>query len=161
MSNLTTGVETHTITLVESQKTIIEQQVKYLISPPATSQDLNTLFINAWADFQPRDFTPVLNRSLGYVCAYRDDRLVGFVNVAWDGGQHAFLLDTTVHENMQHQGIGRELVRQAGEIARQAGAEWLHVDYEEHLSEFYEKCGFENTKAGLIRLRDEEGKRTT
>ena len=43
----------------------------------------------------------MLARSLTYVAAYDTvgggEQLVGFVNVAWDGGIHAFLLDTTVH----------------------------------------------------------------
>ena len=34
--------------------------------------------------------------SLGWVCARRDGELIGFVNVAWDGGAHAFVLDTVV-----------------------------------------------------------------
>lgn len=28
--------------------------------------------------------------SLGWVCAWEDGSLIGFVNVAWDGGVHAF-----------------------------------------------------------------------
>ncbi|MEU4744268.1 hypothetical protein AB0G02_27915 [Actinosynnema sp. NPDC023658] len=38
----------------------------------------------------------VTRHSLGWVTARRDDDLVGFVNVAWDGGIHAFLLDTLI-----------------------------------------------------------------
>ena len=34
------------------------------------------------------------------------DTLLGFVNVAWDGGDHAFLLDTKTLEDHQRQGIG-------------------------------------------------------
>ena len=151
---MTTGVKAHTITLVESEIVTANLQVEYRINPPVTNQDLNALFTNAWPDFKPGDFTPNLKRSLGYICAYQDGRLVGFVNVAWDGGKHAFLLDTTVLSDMQRKGIGLELVRQARDIAHQAGAEWLHVDYEAHRSEFYEKCGFKETKAGLIKLRD-------
>jgi len=149
---LTTSVKAHTIILVESKIVTANPQVEYRTNPPVTNQDLNALFANAWPDFKPRDFAPVLERSLGYVCAYQGDRLVGFVNIAWDGGAHAFLLDTTVHQNMQRQGIGLGLVRQARDIANRAGAEWLHVDYEAYLSEFYEKGGFKKTKAGLIKL---------
>ena len=151
---MTTGVRTHTISLVKSQKVMVKPQVEYKTNPPVTNQDLNTLFTDAWADHQYHDFVPVLTRSLGYVCAYQGDRLVGFVNVVWDGGQHAFLLDTTVCSDMQRKGIGLELVHRARELANQAGAEWLHVDYEAYLSEFYEKCGFNNTTAGLIKLKD-------
>ena len=45
------------------------------------------------------------------------------------------------------------LVRHATEHARAAGCTWLHVDFEEHLHEFYlNACGFTPTTAGLIAL---------
>ena len=51
-----------------------------------------------------------------------------------------------------------ELVRQAAEAAKSAGCEWLHVDYEDDLTPFYEACGFRPTAAGLIRLNGGEHK---
>jgi GNAT superfamily N-acetyltransferase len=79
--------------------------------------------------------------------------LVGFVNVAWDGGDHAFLLDTKTRGAHQHQGIGTELVRVAVAEAKGAGCEWLHVDFAEPLAPFYfDACGFRPTPAGLIHL---------
>jgi len=97
----------------------------------------------------------VRGHSLGWVSARdRTGLLVGFVNVAWDGGDHAFLLDTKSRASHQRQGIGTAVVRLAVEQARAAGCEWLHVDFEPHLAEFYlEACGFRPTAAGLIRLR--------
>lgn len=56
-----------------------------------------------------------------YVCAFLKEALVGFVYVAWDGGHHAFLLDTTVRTDLQRQGIGSELVRRAADLARLKG----------------------------------------
>ena len=29
---------------------------------------------------------------------------------------------------------------------------WLHVDYEPHLLDFYRRCGFRHTEAGLMHL---------
>jgi len=94
----------------------------------------------------------VLTRSLCWVCAYDQQTLVGFVNVAWDGGRHAFLLDTTVHPDWQGQGIGTQLVREAAACARARGAHWLHVDFGPHLVGFYAACGFAPTTAGLLKL---------
>ena len=52
--------------------------------------------------------------SLGWVVARADDgTVVGFVNVAWDGGDHAVLLDTKTRGTHQHHGIGTELVRRS------------------------------------------------
>ncbi len=91
--------------------------------------------------------------SLGWVCAREGDMLVGFVNLAWDGGAHAFVLDTVVAPDRRSRGVGAELVARAAEGARAAGCHWLHVDFEEHLRSFYfEACGFSTTAAGLIAL---------
>jgi GNAT superfamily N-acetyltransferase len=130
----------------------VNDQIVYCISPPVTNEALNALFVASWPEHGWRDFQPVLSRSLAYVCAYQGERLIGFVNLAWDGGIHAFLLDTTVHPDVQRQGIGVELVRQAVEAARARGIEWVHVDFEPHLRVFYERCGFVPTDAGLMRL---------
>jgi GNAT superfamily N-acetyltransferase len=119
--------------------------------PPANAA-LNALFGVAWPGYTERDWLPVLERSLTVVCAYRADELVGFVNVAWDGGVHAFLLDTTVHPDLRRQGLGTRLVRAAATASAARGAEWLHVDYEPHLEGFYRGCGFVATHAGLLRL---------
>ncbi|HEY0494206.1 MAG TPA: GNAT family N-acetyltransferase [Kutzneria sp.] len=96
----------------------------------------------------------VHRHSLGWVCARDgDDALVGFVNVAWDGGAHAFLLDTMVVDELRGRGIGAELVAAAATGIRAAGCQWLHVDFEPHLRHFYlDACGFRGTEAGLLAL---------
>lgn len=92
--------------------------------------------------------------SLGWVTARaRDGLLVGFVNVAWDGGDHAFLLDTKTRGSRQRRGIGVEVVRRAALHAKAAGCEWLHVDFAaEHAPFYLDACGFRRTDAGLIHL---------
>ncbi len=125
----------------------------YKIRPTLTNDDLNPLFAVAWQHHQTTDFTPMLDQSLLWVCAYDAEKLVGYVNMAWDGGQHGFILDTTVHPEYRRRGIGVELVKKAAEAAREYDIEWVHVDYEPHLEGFYEQCGFRPTKAGLINLR--------
>ena len=95
----------------------------------------------------------VTRHSLGWVTARREGALVGFVNVAWDGSIHAFILDTLVTATERRQGVGRRLVATAADRARAAGCEWLHVDFDDELEPFYfESCGFRPTKAGLIAL---------
>jgi ribosomal protein S18 acetylase RimI-like enzyme len=97
--------------------------------------------------------TQLERHSLGWVCARSEGRLVGFVNVAWDGGMHAFVLDTLVDRNFRRRGIGTELVAVAHRESRAQGCEWLHVDFEDELTTFYlRSCGFTTTSAGAIRL---------
>jgi len=95
----------------------------------------------------------VQRHSLGWVCAWHGAELVGFVNVVWDGGAHAFILDTVTAQAARHRGIGTGLVGEAARQARAAGCAWLHVDFEDHLAGFYFRaCGFTPTQAGLIAL---------
>src|SRR5689334_3370828 len=95
----------------------------------------------------------VERHSLGWVCARDGGDLVGFVNVAWDGSVHAFVLDTVTAVRSRSRGVGAELVARAAAGARDAGCEWLHVDFEDHLRGFYfDRCGFTPTNAGLIAL---------
>lgn len=133
-------------------------EIRYVASPAVSDEALNGLFRAAWPEHRERGFQEILFRSLGWVCAFEGDRLVGFVNLAWDGGEHAFLLDTTVHPDRQRKGIGSGLVRRAAELAGAKGVRWLHVDFEPRLSGFYGRCGFRPTSAGLIRLPDEAPK---
>ena len=130
------------------------EQVTIVVRPALDDAELNALFAASSLMHTSRAFGPVLERSLSYLAAFVDERLIGFVNVAWDGGHHAFLLDPTVHPEYRGRGLGRELVRRAAELARSSGAEWLHVDYEPQLRGFYAVAGFRPTEAGLMRLRD-------
>ena len=95
----------------------------------------------------------VNEHSLGWVCARSGEAVVGFVNVAWDGFAHAFILDALVTATARRQGVGTQLVKLATSEARAADCEWLHVDFEDHLRAYYfDACGFTPTNAGLVRL---------
>ena len=130
-----------------------EDEIIYRVSPPVRNEELDDLFFNAWQNHKPTDFRPVLDKSLAYICAYHQERLIGFVYLAWDGGIHAFVLNTTVHTEFRRRGVGLQLIRVATETAKKRGLTCVHVDYEPHLETFYHKCGFRDTKAGLINLK--------
>jgi GNAT superfamily N-acetyltransferase len=92
--------------------------------------------------------------SLGWVLARQANNLIGFVNVIWDGRVHAWIQDTMVATQLRGQGVGTQLVTVACDAARDAGCEWLHVDFDEHLRGFYlGSCGFNPSSAGVIALR--------
>lgn len=80
------------------------------VRPRLADDDLNELFSASWPGHRPTSFVPVLARSLAWIAARRGSRLVGFVNVAGDGGAHAFILDTTVHPDERRRGLGLRLV---------------------------------------------------
>jgi len=128
--------------------------VEIVARPDLTDDQLNSLFAASWPGHTPRAFGPSLAHCLGHLGAFAAGRLIGFIKVAWDGGDHAFLLDPTVHPDFRRRGIGLALVRGATAMAAEEGVEWLHVDYEPHLAPFYAAAGFRPTEAALLRLRD-------
>jgi GNAT superfamily N-acetyltransferase len=123
-----------------------------------TNQEVNELHAEAFAtrvyDESEWDWVAATGRfSLGWVTARDGEALVGFVNVLWDGGVHAWLQDTMVSASAQHQGVGTALVEQARRGAKAAGCEYLHVDFNADLGAFYYgACGFRPTSAGLMEL---------
>jgi ribosomal protein S18 acetylase RimI-like enzyme len=120
-----------------------------------TNDELNRLHAEAFNQtIANDDWVLQVNRhSLGWVTAREGVELVGFVNVPWDGGFHAFILDTIVRTRAQRQGIGSRLVEMAAAEARAAGCGCLHVDFKDELRPFYlESCGFTSTAAGLLWL---------
>ena len=142
-----------------SSGTVPGVTVEYEWRGAFTNAEVNELHAEAFEtrvyDETEWDWWDLVHRhSLGWVVARDGARLVGFVNVVWDGLLHAWIQDTMVAEAARHQGIATNLVAAARDAARDAGCEWLHVDFEDHLRALYiDACGFTPTQAGLIELQ--------
>ena len=77
-------------------------------------RELSALHVRAFggAARLDTDWSRRLSRhALTWIGAFDIEKLVGFIQVCWDGGSHAFLLDTVVDPDWQRQGIGTSLVR--------------------------------------------------
>ena len=60
------------------------------------------------------------------------------------------------------QGIGTQVVATARKVARAAGCEFLHVDFDDDLRSFYyDACGFVPSNAGLIDLTSAQSEAPT
>lgn len=99
----------------------------------------------------------VQQHSFGWVIARDGGNVVGFLNVLWDGLAHAWLQDVMVSKGSRRHGIAEGMVSLARIRSRDAGCEWLHVDFDdEHRSFYLERCGFTSTNAGLIALQSDD-----
>jgi hypothetical protein len=117
--------------------------------------ELNALHAEAFAHpVEAHDWRAQVERhSLGWVTARAGGTLVGFVNVPWDGGEHAFILDTIVAASAARRGVGTALVALAADGAAAAGCQHLHVDFvEKHRAFYLGACGFAPVPAGVRRL---------
>ncbi|CAN5671308.1 GNAT family N-acetyltransferase [soil metagenome] len=132
----------------------VSDAVDYSWRGPITDDEMVELAESYGGRPAPGSWDRIRAHSLGWIVARDGDGvLVGFVNVAWDGGDHAFLIDTKTCGRWQRRGVGTEVVRRAAHHAKAAGCEWLHVDFEPDLAPFYiHACEFVPTDAGLIHL---------
>ncbi|KAH8880277.1 acyl-CoA N-acyltransferase [Thozetella sp. PMI_491] len=137
-------------------------EITITVKFPLDDAALNGLHSRAFGQPTSRQWSQQLSQhALSWAGAIYSDnmsksKLVGFIHMAWDGGLHAFLLDTCVDPDFQHKKIGSQLVQAMVDEARKAGCTWLHVDYEARLKSFYESaCGFRKTEAGLLHLEEE------
>jgi GNAT superfamily N-acetyltransferase len=132
--------------------------VRFAWRAEVTDDELVALTRSHGGNASPGWWDRIRGHSLGWVTARLDEgTLIGFVNVAWDGSDHAFLIDTKVRPDFQRRGIGTELVRLAARHAKEAGCEWMEVDFDDadRLAAFYfGACGFRPTNAGLLYLPD-------
>ena len=136
----------------------MSDEVSYSWRGPITDDEMVDLVESYGGRAAPGWWDQISAHSLGWVAARDGDGLlIGFVNVAWDGGDHAFLIDTKTRGSWQRRGVGTEVVRRAALHAKAAGCEWLHVDFEPDLAPFYfGACGFRSTDAGLNHLHSVE-----
>ena len=137
---------------------VLEVRVRFAVDDAVLSDLHGRAFGSPWTATQP--WAQRLERhSVGpWVGGFAGPDLVGFVHACWDGGAHAFLLDTVVDPRFQRRGIGRRLVDALVTEVTAAGCQWLHVDYEPHLDGFYRGCGFRPTAAGLVALSAASGR---
>jgi GNAT superfamily N-acetyltransferase len=133
--------------------------IQLLWRGPFTSAEANLLHAAAFGtrvySDDEWDWVALVERhSLGWCTARHEGALVGFANVIWDGLVHAWLQDVMVSPSQQQSGIGQAMVELVVEESRRAGCEWLHVDFDDGMTDFYlQRCGFTPTNAGLRHLR--------
>jgi len=126
--------------------------MQILVNSPVTSREINALMELCWNDHNESDYQPILERNLAHVVARDNQNLIGFCNLAWDGGRHATVFDLCVHPDYRHQGIALKMLEWAPKIAQDHGIKYLHVDFDSALEELYKKAGFEIISAGIVYL---------
>lgn len=134
----------------------VDRQLQIRVRFPVDDKVLSILHSRAFGG-QSEAVLPWARRldrhAVTWVGVFEGDDLRGFVHACWDGGAHAFVLDTVVDPTHQRRGIGRDLILTLKLEVAAAGCQWLHVDYQPQLAPFYrDACGFQPTEAGLLRL---------
>jgi len=77
--------------------------------------------------------------------------LIAFGYVTGMGLEHGYMEDIIVHPQHQQQGIGQKLVTVLLTEANAQGLAIVTVTYVSEHKEFYERCGFQPSHAGIWR----------
>ncbi len=96
---------------------------------------------------------PALFQRCNFWAGTRDSygRLIAFGYVAGMGLEHGYMEDIIVHPEFQRQGIGQQLVIALLNEAQAQGLAIVTLTYMSEHEEFYKKCGFSPSDAGIWR----------
>ena len=136
---------------------------RYTISRRAKvdGKDVENLRASVGWDRMDGQYDQILPKSYAQFTATEDKRLVGFLNVISDGIGDALLVDLMIHPEARHQGLGKALVRFAIEHLLSDGIRCIQTVFNRELVSFYQACGFDIIKAGIIDRADPKRSRVT
>lgn len=100
------------------------------------------------------DFNETLKRSLAYVIV-RDEggNLIGYCNLAWDGGRHATIFDLNVHPDHRNKDFVFLMLEELLEVAKNTPSlRFLHADFNKSRTKIAEKYGFDIINGGIMYL---------
>src|SRR5690554_2194362 len=89
----------HRQTATDQETQFFMDTIEIRVDPHPTHRELSDLWRATWEIDGIDDFRSILTRSLTHAGAYLNGEIVGFANLAWDGGIHGFLTDVCVHPN--------------------------------------------------------------
>ena len=118
--------------------------IRYQTYPPTPEQYFALFETTGWNEeyqLTPYDLSQVLAHSWYMVCAYDEDRLVGFGRVVGDS-VHAMIYDLIVVPDHQKQGIGGEILDRLIKHCQEARVRDIQLFCAEGKREFYERHGF-------------------
>jgi len=99
-----------------------------------------------------RDLRRMLAGSAAVVSLWRGRRLVGFARASSDGVFRAVLWDVVIPEDLQGQGLGRQLVEALLKMPPLRGVERVYL-MTTNSAGFYEQLGFQRVEGQQLLLR--------
>lgn len=76
----------------------------------------------------------------------KEEKEIGFIffntNFKYKKLDDAFILELFVQEEYRYQGIGKQLLRLAEELSKDAGSTTVYLTTDENIASFYKKCGY-------------------
>ena len=125
-------------------------ELRYEYSPHLKAQQVARLRESVGWDGRVKKYEKKLGTTYFCVACFRDEELVGYVDVVSDGIDDAYVRDLIVHPDSQRCGIGSKMLDMIIKRVRSDGIKMVNVVFEPDLKEFYRKANFSIKSGGLI-----------
>ena len=94
--------------------------------------------------------------SFYHIAAYKEDKLVGYIDCISNGVTDAYIQDLMVHPEYQGQGVGSELMNRMIDYLKANKVYMISVVFDESLKPFYERFGFYTMLSGQMETYENE-----
>ena len=124
--------------------------MKYEFSPQVSPKEVSELRNSVGWNGMEQCYKISLNKSYFYICCFDDNKLIGFLDVVSNGVTDAYIQDVIVNPDFQGKGIGTNLMKLAIDKLIEDNIYMISVLFQESLSPFYKKFGFNLLLAGQL-----------
>ena len=128
--------------------------IRYEFDAPVSPAALADLRASVGWNRMERDMADPRLTCYLHLCAFDDDRLIGYAEAVSNGVTDAYIQDVMVHPDYQGQGIGTQLMLRMLAHLEQQGVYMVSVIYgDAALQRYYEGFGFTTMLCGQRELR--------
>jgi len=128
--------------------------IHYEFDAPVSPADIADLRQSVGWNRMHRDLADLRLHNTIQLCAFAENRLIGYAAAVSNGVTDAYIQDVMVHPDFQHQGIGTELMKLLLARLEAEDIYMVSVIYgDEALRPFYERFGFCTMLCGQRELR--------
>lgn len=125
-------------------------EFRYEYTPNLKAEQVASLRESVGWDARVEKFKKKLGNTYFCVACFKDDNLVGYLDVVSDGIDDAYIRDLVVHPDYQRRGIGLNLLNMVIKRAKSDGIKMVNVIFEPRLENFYKRANFVIMSAGQI-----------
>ena len=123
--------------------------IDYIENKLIGTEELTALYESVgWTGYtdHPEKMTELLQGSLYYLSAWKDDQLIGLIRTVGDDASILYIQDILVHPDFQRMQIGTTLVQKVLEAFTHIRQIILLTDNTEKTKAFYTSLGFESAE---------------
>ena len=124
--------------------------MKYEFTPHVSPKEVSELRNSVGWNGMEQCYKNSLKKSYFYICCFDNNKLIGFLDVVSNGVTDAYIQDVIVNPDFHGKGLCTNLRKLANDKMVEDNIYMISVLFQESLSPFYKKFGFNTLLAGQL-----------